>query len=290
MNAKRFILFVICFIFFVSNIFALDTVIYPQSQSGYDTRYNDLIEILEVSLEKTRGEYGSYELRASDYLMNELRVIGETEKGINVNIMWRGADTVLENRLIPIYIPTRRGILGYRIFLIRKEMQDEFSNIKKLEDLKKYFVGQGIEWPDVEVFKHNGFKVVGGTAYEGLFGMLSLGRFDFFSRGVNEAYPEYEERKGLYKNLHVEEDLVLYYPWPYLFYISPKLPRIAERIEKGMQKMIEDGSLERIFEKYNGETIKKSDLKNRRIFRIENPNLSKNLPLDDESLWFDPYK
>jgi len=229
-------------------------------------------------------------LKPSEVLMNELRIIHETQKGKDLNLMWRTGDTELEKKLIPIYIPTRRGILGYRIFLIREDMQDKFSDVKTLKELKKYSVGQGRGWADVKVFKYNDFKVVGGKTYEGLFEMLVKRRFDFFSRGVSEAYPEQKKRKDIYPDLHVEEDILLFYPWPYLFYISKNNPRIAERIEKGMRIMIEDGSLEKIFIKYNGEIIKKANLNKRKVFRIENPDLSEKLPLDDESLWFNPYK
>ena len=108
---KKSILLIICFVFFTISIFALDTVIYPQSQSASDTRFYDLLEILEMSLEKTKDEYGEYNLKASRIIMNELRVIHEIQKGKEVNLMWRTADSEIEEKLIPIYIPTRKGII-----------------------------------------------------------------------------------------------------------------------------------------------------------------------------------
>jgi len=40
--------------------------------------------------------------------------------------------------------------------------------------------------------------------------------------------------------------------------------------------------------KYNRASIVKANLKNRRIIRIRNPNLPKDTPFDNASLWFDP--
>ena len=40
-------------------------VIYPSSETGSDTRFNDLIELLHEALEHTVPEFGPYELQAS---------------------------------------------------------------------------------------------------------------------------------------------------------------------------------------------------------------------------------
>ena len=92
--------------------------------------------------------------------------------------------------------------------------------INTLEELKKLKVGQGHVWNDVKVFKANDFKVVTGPDYEGLFDMLSAERFDYFSRGINEAPKEYDERKARLPNLFIEESILLYYPWPKYFFTS----------------------------------------------------------------------
>ncbi len=56
-------------------------------------------------------------------------------------------------------------------------------------------MGQGHYWNDVKVFEANGFQVEKSGRYELLFKMLLGGRFDFFSRGMVEAFVEYEERR-----------------------------------------------------------------------------------------------
>ncbi|WP_163835570.1 hypothetical protein [Spartinivicinus ruber] len=146
--------------------------------------------------------------------MNEARYTELLVEGKLLTLIWTSVTEDIEKQLLPIRIPVRKGILGYRIFLIRVQDKDKFEAISNLNQLKKMKVGQGHFWNDVKVFKANGIKVVTGSNYEGLFGMLSEGRFDYFSRGFNEAPIEYEARKHKYPNLHIEQKLLLYYPWP----------------------------------------------------------------------------
>ena len=90
-------------------------------------------------------------------------------------------------------IPINRGIVGYRIFLIRKASRNDFARITNLADLLEtgFKAGQG-RWTDVDILRDNGIDVVVGNNYEGLFSMLMEKRFDFFPRGINEAFEELE--------------------------------------------------------------------------------------------------
>lgn len=268
--------------------FGQDVVIYPKFQSKNDVRFLEQVELLKTALEKTKAEYGPYSLMQSKSDMNELRYIEEVKEAKAINVIWYGTNESIEKELIPIRIPIGKGILGYRIFLINKNNQNKFREIKTLEDLKKYSVGQGIDWGDVKVLEAAGITVVKGNNYEGLFGMLATSRFDYFSRGVNEAYDELETRKDKFPNMTVEETITLYYPWPYYFFVSPKTPKVAERIEKGLNIMIKDGSFDKIFNKYNRESIIKANLKGRKIIKIKNSFLPKKTPLERKELWFTP--
>lgn len=269
------------------HIFAKDVIIYPRISEG-DKRYYLQIELLNEALEITKENYGDYTLKPAKSIMSELRYIAEVKNGERINVIWRGTNEEIERELLPIRIPLLKGILGYRIFLINKDEQDKFSNVKNIEDLRKFKVGQGFDWGDVEIFKYNNLEVITGTTYEGLFSMLMAGRFDYFSRGVNEAFVELKERKDRFPNMTVEKDIVLHYPWPYYFFVSPKYPRIAERLEKGLNLMISDGTFDKIFYKYNKENINQANLQKRRMIKIENPFLPKKTPLERKELWYIP--
>ena len=52
--------------------------------------------------------------------------------------------------------------------------------------------------------------------------------------------------------------------------------------------MIEDGTYDKIFDKYQREKVGRLNLKNRTLFKINNPFLGPETPFNDKRLWFDP--
>lgn len=268
---------------------SVDVIKVPGGVNPFDKRYDDVTEALQIALEKTKDTYGDYEFIISQQPMTGTRFVEEVKSGEHVNVIWRTYSPELSKELIPIYIDPRKGLLGYRLFLIRSEEQAKFSKITTLNDLKAFSVGQGQDWMDIQVFEYNQIPVVTGSEYEGLFKMLTNKRFDYFSRGVGEIFTEFADRKDALPDMKIESDLVIYYPWPYFYYVNPNEKRIAERIEKGLTIMINDGSMEKLFNKYYKEIIERANIKNRRIIRLENP-LIESVPIDltDKIRWYNP--
>ncbi|MEH6343969.1 MAG: amino acid ABC transporter substrate-binding protein [Bermanella sp.] len=266
----------------------LQITYFPAPESKNDTRFDYATELLKKALEKTETSDGQFKMKPSGK-MNVGRAFQFLEEGKIVNVGWSTPTKEREKRFIPILIPINKGLLGYRIFLINKQDRKKFAAINTLEELKELKVGQGHVWNDVKVFKANDFKVVTGPDYEGLFEMLSAERFDYFSRGINEAPKEHEERKGKLPSLFIEESILLYYPWPKYFFTSKKTPKLAARIERGLRMMIQDGSFDKHFMKYHQRDIERVNLQNRKLFRIHNPLLLPSAPIDHKELWFDPF-
>jgi hypothetical protein len=256
--------------------------------SETDTRVYEF-GLLQLALEKTVDEYGPYRIQRSKSFYNPQRAGIELKKGNEVNIYWFPLSSVtVKNELIPIHFPLLKGILGYRIFLIHKNDREKFANIKTLNELKQLRVGQGSGWGDVPIFKHHGFNVVTGKEYNRLFEMLIAGRFDYFSRGVGEALPEYNLHKERHPDLWIEETILLYYPYPVYYFINRQHPKLAERVERGLQLMLEDGSFDEYFLKYNESMLEQAQLKHRKLLMIDNPFLPTDVPYDRKELWFDP--
>jgi ABC-type amino acid transport substrate-binding protein len=270
---------------------ATTVVIYPRSESDDDTQYLYDYELLRQALEKTRAAHGPYEMRASAAAMNQARAADEIVAGSGaVTIFARSTSIEHEARMLPIRIPIDKGLISYRVFLIRADSQPRFAAIRTLDDLRAFSVGSFITWADTRILRDGGFTVVTGDSYEGLFRMLVAQRFDFFSRGVDEAYREYDERKDLLPDLKVEEHVLLYFPTTRYFFVqrSAAGEQLAKRVEQGLNQMIKDGSFEKIFRKYKGPMIERAHLKSRRLFRIPNPYLSPETPLARRELWYDP--
>ncbi len=266
----------------------LEVKYFPTAVSKDDKRAEYVIGLLTLALEKTRKSDGPYQMIPVGGI-NIARAAHWLKSGDYVNVIWTTPTVDRENSFLPIRIPIRKGLLGYRVFLIQKQDAEKFSTIKTLEDLKRLSVGQGQVWNDGKVFKASGFDVVTGSSYEGLFSMLMNGRFDFFSRGINEAPVEYEMRKDKFPNLFIEESILLYYPWPKYFFTSKENPELADRIERGLRLMLQDGSFDEHLMKYHKIDIEKVNLKNRRLFKIDNPLLPSTAPLDQKELWFYPF-
>jgi hypothetical protein len=193
-----------------------------------------------------------------------------------------------EKRLTPIRIPIHKGLVGYRIFLILEKNQSMLSQITSIEQLKEISTGSGRQWSATRALKESGFNVMEGINYEGLFSMLARERFVTFSRGINEVFAEYESHKHALPSLAIEEDLLLYIPLPIYFFVTPNRPELSKRIEEGLLAMIDDGSFDEMFNDEFGELIESTNLPNRRVFSINNPNLSPETPLDVEHYWYRP--
>lgn len=268
---------------------AQTVVTYPASQSPHDTRFDDLKEILHMALQKTEHDYGPFVLRESEAWMNEARYLFELRTGRMLDVVWSSTSEQRESDLLPIRIPLRKGILGYRISLIHKDNQAKIDAVRTLDDLSRLTLVQGIGWGDVDIYRANGIQVY-ATGYESLFMLVNANRADLFPRGIGEVYDEYEARKSAQPNMVVEENLVIYYPWPYYFFTNRKNTALAERIETGLRRMIADGEMDEIFWRYNGDDIRRANLAKRRVIEIENHLLPAATPIDDASLWFNPFE
>jgi len=266
------------------------TYIYHPPESPLDVRYQYHWEILRTALEKTKQKYGPYSMVPSEF-MTERRQAFELKNATGkLTVMYLSTIPDFERNLVPIRIPVDRNLGGYCIFLIRKEDQPKFDTIMTLDDLRKFSYGLGLGWIDVDILKANNFRVVTGSSYDGLFEMLVNKRFDIFLRAAVEVLDEYDRRKVTLPELHIEKNIILYYPLPMYFWF-PKTAegrRLAARAEEGMRLMIKDGTYARIFDRHQRTKIERLKLRQRRIFRLENPFLGPETPFNDKRLWFDP--
>lgn len=269
---------------------ALTRVVYPAGEIENDTRFNDVIEILCLALEKTKAEYGAYECLPSARIMPKNRFLLELAKSKHeIDVLWNPTSEEMEQRFTPIRISLRKDLLGYRVALILKENQNKIDQVKTLKDLEKLTFGQGAGWIDNVIYQAHGIAVV-QAQYGQLIKMLSVNRFDMFPRGVGEILSEYANNSNDYPNLAIEKNLLLYYPFPYYFFFNHEDKMLKERIETGLRLMQKDGSFDAIFNKYHLPAIEKLKLKERRIIRLENPLLPKDAPLDAPRTWPLPVK
>lgn len=264
-------------------------VVYPRPESAHDSRYLYDWEVLRTALEKTRARFGPFELREASQYMSPARVTAEAAGAGSINVFVRATSVQLEQQFRPVRIPVDRGLIGYRLLLVRHEDLPRFSEVRSLDQLRRFSIGQGKGWVDVGILQAGGFKVVEGNNYDGLFSMLEVKRFDALSRSVDEALSEYDEWHKRF-GFEVEPDVALYYPLARYFFTrrDAEGEALAVRLEAGLEAMVQDGSLQALFMTYKGPLIKRSGLARRRLFRIPNPDLPPQTPLARSELWYRP--
>lgn len=268
-----------------------DQIVYPLTGGGIDSRYDYDWDVLRTALRKTDAHFGAFSMHQYDIPMSPQRVSQELRTpGGHINILARATAPALEKEFLPIRLPIDRGLLSYRVFLVRADQLPRFARIRTLDDLRALRAGQGTDWADIPILRAAGLPVVEGRTYDGLFAMLEAGRFDYFSRGVDEAFRELGERRARHPQLAIEPTLLLRYPLPVYFFVrrDAEGQRLAKRIEAGLEAMIKDGSLDALFERYKLDVIRQAGLKQRRVIEIPNPELPPETPLARKELWYNP--
>lgn len=266
----------------------LDVIHFQHPYPNKDSRSLYTIELLTLALQKTQPSYGNFRIEHSYRHMPRNRVLRQLLEGKNINAFVAVTRAEWEQELIPIRIPLLKGLLSYRLLLIREEDQYKFNKKADAGELKKLQAGLRQQWTTTLSMQAANYPVVTGSSYVGLFGMLSRGRFDYFPRGINEVFDELETYKAIYPNIKIDSDLAIFLASPSYFFISPEYPRLAARISKGFEMMISDGSFDQIFYRYHSEQIKKAKLKGRKIIKIENKLLPLKTPLSNQALWYQP--
>jgi ABC-type amino acid transport substrate-binding protein len=242
--------------------------------SDRDLRSVYYLDLLALALQKAAPVGLDYTLQPTELKMIQSRLIVELEANRAIDVLWSVTNIDREERLRPIRIPLVKGLLGYRVFIVRKNDTERYSKIESIDDLRVFDFGQGADWSDTKILKANNFNVVTSSSYEALFTMLSAKRFDLFSRSVFEAYTEVQNRTEL--ALEVEPSIALKYNSPTFFFFNKDNHQLATLVERGLMMAIADGSFDKFFFEHpmTQSVFNKANLTERKTFYLENIYLS----------------
>lgn len=215
--------------------------------AGHTFQASYFTELLRQTLQRTEAVDGPFVIEQHPLRVSLARSL-EMLKGGQVHVIWTVTDAVRERELLPVRVSLLRELNNYRVFLIREAEQPRFDQVRTLEDLRRFKAGAGTHWADTAVLRNNGLAVETSVRYDALFGMLAAGRFDFFPRGLYEAWPEAQAHQQ--SGLRLENTLMLYYESPFYFFVSKDNPALARRIERGLQLAMADGSFDRLLYSY----------------------------------------
>jgi hypothetical protein len=248
-------------------------IYYSAAATPADNRSDYYLTLLELALHKTGIRY---ELRANHTGMPLKRAMRNVGANGGIDVFWGPTTREKEENYLPIRVPIDKGILGWRLCLVRARDRHLFADTHSLEQLQLYSAGLQRDWSDTTIFRANGLKVVGAEAYETMFDMLAADRFQYFPRGIVEIWNEAKSHAKL--DLEIEPHLALHYPVYTYFFVSENNAPLAQLIERGLRAAIADGSFDKLFERFNGAAIKRAHLGSRTVLELSNPLLPAPLP------------
>lgn len=276
----------LCFICLVSiclPALSQQVVVYPQPESNTDERTNYPIALLRLCEQKSGGQFI---LQPSLFHAQQGRYLRQLAQGHGIDVVWSLTSKEREEELLPVRIPIDRGLLGWRLLLIRSIDQPLFSDIHLQTELSKLRAGLGHDWPDVDVFKANNLNVSTGSTYEGLFKMLAFNHIQYFPRAVSEIWPELEDHQEL--ALSVESTLAIHYPSAFYFFVNKNNTQLAATLESCLKEATQDGSLRKLFNNYFQTSIERAQLSKRKIINLANPALPSSVPTSSREYWYSP--
>lgn len=275
--------FVIIFLF-TALLTAEDTLFIRPAQSKDDISHDYYQSLLQLVMNKTEASHGKTVVLCSPKNMTQKRSLMELEKGSFIDVDWAGTSTEREKKLGTIFIPLNKGLLGYRIPVIRKADSALFASIHTIKQLQELPCIQGTHWPDSDILEASAIQVRRTPMFSSMYPMLINKRAAWFPRGINEVYAEVS---SVGDAVMAYDDLIIAYPFPMYFFVQKRREQLRERIEMGLRKAIDDGSFDKHMKNHKAfaSVFPLSRLDHSRIIHLKNPYLSKETPLEDTTLW-----
>ncbi|WP_094706611.1 hypothetical protein [Hahella sp. CCB-MM4] len=231
-------------------------------------------DLLQTVLQNTTEDYGEAHVVVTDLNVSQARSLLLVRDSNYLDVEWAGTNREREEMLRAIRVPLNMGLLGERLLVIKKSRHDEFDKITGAQQLKTLIACQGQHWPDSDILEQNQFTVERIIVFELMWDMLTWDRCDYFPRAVIEGYVEVNKYGS--DRFDTYDRILISYPFPMFFFISKKKEQMAQRIESGLLKMLQDGSLLSFMEHHEAtqSAFPLSRYKNSLRIKIDNPFLS----------------
>lgn len=247
-----------------------------------DLRTKYPLAVLALALDQTGVRY---KITPTKKVTLQGRAIKQLKANREVSIVWSMTDKVREEELLPVRIPIYKGLIGWRIFLSKEDYLLNFSEVKTLEELRRYTPVQGHDWPDTKILQANGFEVVTSSDYGNLFEIVERDRANFFPRSIVEIWAEVGNTR-LNRELSVEPQLAIRYPTATYFFFNKKNKVLANLVRTGLERAIANGKFDELFMEVHSDYLEQANIENRILFDLENPILPPATPLDRKELWY----
>lgn len=258
------------------------TLVYPLHDASRAVLWHYHEALIRAALRRAGT---AYDIAESPVAMTQARVLRElVDTTGSLDLAWTMTSVEREAMLQPVRVPLDRGLIGYRLSFVRPEHVDRWAGVRTLQDLQAYAAGQGVDWPDTEILRANGLNVRVAARETTLFDMLRLGRVDYFPRGAFEI--DGEIASGVADGLVIEPHVLLRYPAASYLFVRRDRPQLAAELQQGLDALVADGSLARLFQQHFGELVRRHRLRQRVQLPLTNPLLPPATPLNRAGYWF----
>lgn len=244
---------------------------------------NYSVELLDLALHKSGRSY-SLEAVPGEAVTDRRaeRLLDNAVYDVN----WMHSNPLREKALLPVYFPMFKGLAGWRLLLVDKADAQQFHENLTEAELQALRLGLGQDWPDVTYMEANHYTVVKSINRDSLVNMLLADRVDYLSRSVIEIWDELDYYRD--KPLTLACCVAIQYPSAFYFFTSRNNPRLASILMEGLNNALQDGSFDALFNRYYGEALERANFSGRRIFRLVNPLMTEQAPLQRTELWYQP--
>ncbi|WP_342120291.1 substrate-binding periplasmic protein [Pseudoduganella sp. OTU4001] len=255
------------------------TIYYPTPEAFENGKSDYAFELLQLALAKAGS---AHRAEMAPVYRQQNRAIAELlANSGQIHVVGTMTSAEREEQMLPVRIPISKGLIGWRILLLREDKQDWLRDVRSVRELKGIRMALGQDWPDLAVLRAAGLAPDTVPSYSRLFGMLKAHRIDAVPRSINEIWSELAQHPGLVADPY----LVLHYPAADYFFVNRANPELAEDIRRGLEAALADGSFDRLLLAYYRPMLDKAALGKRRVIELPNPELPPATPLARKELW-----
>ena len=255
------------------------TIYYPAPEVFENGESDYAFSLLQLALSRAGS---AHRAELSPMYRQQNRAIAELlANSGKIHVVGTMTSTEREAQMLPVRIPISKGLIGWRILLVRAERRDWLREVRSPRELQGIRMALGEDWPDVAVLRNAGLAPDTVPSYTRLFGMLKAHRIDAVPRSINEVWSEVARHPELVAEPH----LVLHYPAADYFFVHPDNAALAEEIRRGLEAAQADGSFDRLLLGYYRKMLERAALGKRRVIELSNPTLPPGTPLARKELW-----
>ena len=237
-----------------------------------------IIELLKHTLSYQK------EIHTLDFVENiptqsrAIRLLGYKN---GIDVFWSVTSDEREKQALAVRIPIVKGVLGYRLGIIKKSRLDYFSKLKTDGELRSLRYGLRADWPDTVIFKDNDFNVLEYSQENSGYELLEASRIDVLP--IDALYANDITNMT---DLAIDPAHVFYYPSAVYFFVKKDNQALYQKLKTGLDKAIEDGSFDTLFNRYFKGELAELALEKRQKITLVNTLLPASAPIHTKKYWY----